>query len=273
MVDTINLIPKTTNQTDILMQANLPELFPRPYNQSLPSIQPLIPGTAPFSQNITLLDVIRNSFPVQTQSGSWINLSIKYAIADPFSNFFTFGNPSMYTFLHLMLKSGKYGVVSEQSGIILLKRNYVGPLLKYVPMNQTYQASQLYYGAAIGYNSTYSNGVITGQDYAGGAVWGGPDTYLPPGQFRVTFTLMTTNNSKNNYMILEAQNSPSHLILSSKLITGAYFQNIGKWTNISIIVNSTNVEFPIQFNSWDTFWHGRISIFEIKEIQINVNAM
>lgn len=269
MMDTISLLPRDAYQTDILVQANLPEIFPRHYNISLPSIQPLIPGTAPFGDNITVTNALENQFPIRTNSGNWINLSIKYAIADPYSSFFFFGKPSMYDFLHLMLESGKYGILSEQSGIILLERGYNGTPKKFLPLEQVYTASELRCGSEIGYNSSFVDGRIIGRNFIGGAIWGGPDTYLPPGEFKVTFTLMTSNNSENNYVILEAQNSLSHTVLTSVWITGANFSHLNQWIDISVYLNSTNVQFPVQFNSWDTHWSGALSISSVRVKQIS----
>ncbi|MEM3455637.1 MAG: hypothetical protein QXT72_03665, partial [Candidatus Micrarchaeia archaeon] len=40
--------------------------------------------------------------------------------------------------------SGEYGLVAEASGIVLLERNYTGPMKFYYPSNAYYSANQLY---------------------------------------------------------------------------------------------------------------------------------
>jgi len=116
----IALIPQ--NATEILVQNNLPEYFPRPlYNNTV-----LAPPIVSF-HNFSLYSIQNDRFNVTGLGGAMVPLPIQYVLLDYESSQFTAGNPSMKNMSEMMFESGYYGVYAQEGVIVLLERGYSGP--------------------------------------------------------------------------------------------------------------------------------------------------
>ena len=115
----IALIPN--NATEILVQNNLPEYFPKPlYNNTV-----LAPPIVSF-QNFSLYSIQNDRFNVTGLGGVMVSFPIQYVLLDYESSQFTAGNPSMKNMSELMFESGYYGVYAQDGLIVLLERGYSG---------------------------------------------------------------------------------------------------------------------------------------------------
>ncbi|MHB1708356.1 MAG: DUF2079 domain-containing protein [Thermoplasmataceae archaeon] len=116
----IALIP--SNATEILIQNNLPEYFPRPlYNNTV-----LAPPIVSF-QNFSLYSIQNDRFNVTGLGGVMVSFPLQYVLLDYRSSQFTAGNPSMKNMSEMMFESGYYGVYAQDGLIVLLERGYSGP--------------------------------------------------------------------------------------------------------------------------------------------------
>lgn len=257
-VNISNLIPGNVNLSNILVQANLPMILPRPINETAPSIGPLIPGTTPFNQNNTLNNIIYNSFPIELSNGEYYNDSITYVVADPLNSFYSFGTPSMYTFVNLMLKSGKYGILAEESGIILLERGYTGkPLIfqSYI-LNIQHQV-QIGNEASVGNSSIEKPYAFSMPEYIGPIV---------PGNYSIEIKILSKNyNSSGNVTFyIPLSNGYS----TSKTLRESNFQSILNTNNVflSVCTNLSNNNIPMIISGK---WYGCLTIESILVNQIS----
>lgn len=128
----IKLIPE--NDTNVLFQNDLPEILPRPPDNSYGF---LIAGYTHFT-NISNSMIRNNSFSLHLANGSCVNSKINFVLAYLNSNTLYTGNPSMYTFLTLLYDSGIYGIVAEDMGFVLLERGFHASPIYFVPLMETF---------------------------------------------------------------------------------------------------------------------------------------
>lgn len=127
----IKMIP--ANATYVAYQNNIPEMLPR----SLPSGgMILIGGYLGAFDSFNLTNAIENNWPVIFNNKTY-EIPINYAIADASNpNFYLQGN-STYKLIQTMVESGKYSILGEGYGLILLKRGYIKTMQTFVPINYT----------------------------------------------------------------------------------------------------------------------------------------
>ena len=127
------------------------------------------------------------------------NATINYVIGNPYGGMFTQGltspyNLSMYDLISKLYDSGNFGIVAEASGIILLERNYTGPLQYYVPINCTYGPAYMQAPIILGnlpiseanYLLTNNKPILVNNSLQ----LNGP-MFLPPGEYNFSFSLST----------------------------------------------------------------------------------
>ncbi|RKX43634.1 MAG: hypothetical protein DRP27_07880, partial [Thermotogae bacterium] len=107
-----------------------------------------------------------------------------------------------------LINSGKYKVYASADGIILLKKNHVGPPVFYIPIEKTYNYKNIkYYG---GYrskieNSTNKYTLIFKNPRNESILWYGPYIGLPPGKYTLTFRIKIVggNNISESDLVLK----------------------------------------------------------------------
>ncbi len=203
----LKMIPSSDQY--IVYQNNIPEFFPRP---ALPDDALLMGGYLGSFTNVSVQEAINNSWQVNT-GGKEVPMPVDFALADASNlNFYLAGN-SVYSIVHDMYKSGKYGILSEGYGLILLQRGYNGTIKNYVPENVTISGGSFSNSSVISHQPigpTPCNATrIIGQ-------YIGTPLYLFPGQFTVTlyinsqYPVNTTNISSMTLGVY----SGSHVLLS-----------------------------------------------------------
>ena len=242
----VSLIP--SNDPFVLTQNNIPEVYPRPIYYYSEYLAPMISGIY-FSSNLTANKHYWNN----------INCRIDYVLADLNSSQYQAsygqGIPNMYNFTSLFYGSGNYGILAEASYIVLLERNYTGPVLYYRPIYREFSASSLVPGSVYNknINSNLINGLIVAKNISANQVifFGpGPNTNLPPGTYNITYQLKLSNISSSNRFLVQFTSNPTMakgVILSSFVISGANFSKVNEWTNITFKATLDNFYPYLQF--------------------------
>ncbi|MEM5784828.1 MAG: DUF2079 domain-containing protein, partial [Candidatus Aenigmatarchaeota archaeon] len=233
LIKIISLIPK--DDPYVIIDDNLPQVLPWIQLNNSPLLVP--PTTLTYN------------FSYKSYTGQWIKPRIDYVIAYVYGGGYhwTLNSPynlTMYDIVNKLYGSGEYGLVAEASGIVLLERNYTGPMKFYYPSNAYYSANVLNTGSPFYRNDNMicvSNYTTPKGQWS--QAWGGPFAYLVPGEYNVTFQLRTTNTSKNNNIDLIVSYYPSNnklTTLNSTIITGLNFSEPNKWVNISMNIFINN---------------------------------
>ncbi len=245
----ISMIP--SNDPYVLSQNNIIELYPRPLAYGVP----MIAGVTNFT-NITPNGQFLNI------SGRYINAKIDYVLADLNSQYYVSGNPSMYNFTSLFYSSGKFGIVAEASGFILLERNYTGPVKYYVPNNIYFSASSLNLGS----NTTIKNNVLYANNTKNTILWSTNMFNLAPGTYRFIFSINTNSSLVNNKLQFNISANENPLFQRYN-ITGSIFQNTGNWTNISFYITLNSFYSNISITCYSINWNGSIAFKNIALLQ------
>lgn len=252
------LIPPS--DSNVLIQNNMPELFPRP----LAGNEPLVPGVSLFA-NFTNSDAVNGSFPVW-QFGKIVYIRFDYAIADEGSPQFVYGAPSMQDFVAGMYYSGAYGLLGEAGGMIVLEHNYSGPIEYYVPYSAHYPVESLFHWPSY---APVSSPVLTSTNTGGNTpLWNGPFVPLLPGSYRVTFTLETTNTSDGNAALVQVLGGSHAALLRQQNLTGADFVAHDTWEHYEVNFTALGPERDVQFVVRSLNWNGSLSVSGISLRQL-----
>ena len=147
---------------------------------------------------------IQNNMPQMVQSYNYVlpcngyNGSPQYIITDPYSVWFynVAIDPGAYTdtltLVNEKLSSGDYGMLYEESGMILLEKNYTGNIIKFIP-----------------YNTTAKNNSII--------------NFIPPGNYSVQSNVNVTLISNNGTYKIVPHNGYAYFSIE-KYITGVRVQ-------------------------------------------------
>ncbi|MHB8352600.1 MAG: DUF2079 domain-containing protein [Thermoplasmata archaeon] len=260
----VNLVPRNTPW--VLFQNNMPAVLPRPlvYHET-----PLTPSFLDWL-NATPYDAQTDQFPLDLD-GVLLKVPIQYAIVDPFSPWFTEGglvaNTSMQNFAESMIASGAYGILGEADGMFVLERGFVGPPQYFVPYSAMFSARALYAGLS---PSPSGMNVISGTMLYDGAVWHGPYVPLAPGTYRVTYSLLTTNNSRQNRIDLVVASNETDTVLGAVRLNGAYLTSNGTWVDISVTATAATFQPQVEFEGVLADWSGTISIRSVQVTQTAV---
>lgn len=247
----IHLIPPS--DPNLLLQDNMPQAYPRPLGNN--GII-LVTGST-VAYNYTYL-----------YERHWLPAKIDYVLTDPWDYTFTYEgdypyNLSMSAALTHLYAQAQFGVIAEAYGLMLLGRNYSGPIEYYVPTtiqigaqamsvtDQTYRAGSL----IVAQNVTNST-----------TIWFGPRaTFLQPGLYNITYELRTSNTSSNNRLKLDVSNGGSSLINSTYLY-GNDFSEDSTWQNFTNQVYINQFINTLTLGADDVDWSGNI---ELKGILLN----
>ena len=178
----IKLIPLNTPY--VVVGDSEPTVLPFPQQNNAPVL--VTPYTLTYNLTYKQLDGL-----------SYRNATINYVIGNPYGEMFTqsSGSPynlSMYDLLTKLYDTGNFGIVAEASGIILLKRNYTGPLQYYVPINCTYGPAYMQAPIILGnLPISKANFLLTNNKpilVNNSLQLNGP-MFLPPGVYNFSFSL------------------------------------------------------------------------------------
>lgn len=263
--DLISLVPRSTPY--VLFQNDMPTVLPRPleYHQT-----PLTSALLDWL-NATPYDASVNRFPLSLD-GAFFEVPILYTIANPWSIWYEIGggrNDSMSVFVQSMISSGEYGLLGEAGGMMVLARGYTGPLLYYAPLAQAVPASSF---RVLDHHGPSGLPVISESDLINQTAWYGPYTYLPPGEYRVTWYVETSNDSPSNSIELAVSANAFHTVLGRLTLTGANFTSTNTWTAISLDVDAPSIYSLVEFPGRDAFWNGTLSFRGVSVQQVGQPA-
>ena len=185
LTDMINLIPE--NNSNVLFQNDMPEVLPRPELNNTYFLFSIY-----ISSNLTISEVKNNTFPLNSAAPVYPSVKyvkVDYLLAFTKSNqyYLKFGEneATLPQIVSLMMSSGKYGIVAEESGFVLLERNYESLPKIFKPYTVSMQ-----FGNSV--TSVFGN--VTSPALS--------NTYvsLVPGSYRVTFGISVTNNSNDYHL-------------------------------------------------------------------------
>ena len=181
----IKLIPATEQY--VAYQNNIPEIMPR----ELPNVT-LMGGNLGSFTSFNKGEAINNLWNVSS-GGSTFSEPINYALADAANPNFYLENNSMYSLVQDMYSSGRYSIVSEGYGLILLSRNYSGNMLDYSPENITLVGHKI--------SSDNVSSPAVSNSISGPTTYESPKgtntlSYLFPGKYSMNL-IMTSSASSN----------------------------------------------------------------------------
>jgi uncharacterized membrane protein len=238
-------IPK--NDPYVVVGNGEPELMPRPQIPNAPILE--LPYGLTY--NLTYKDL---------NDGNYSTPMIQYVIGNPYGNQFTgTENPpynlSMFDLLNRLYDSGQYGIVAEASGIVLLEKNYSGPMKFYVPFSINLSPSYLNAPYILGYvpyyggNNVYKiNSPLTVKE---STAFNGP-MFLPPGYYRVGLNLssivargigpsVSFQLTDINGNVLNQSSSTDGNSSQTTLSLSFYINSMEEYTKVHLYVNNATV--------------------------------
>ena len=245
MNEMLSLIPY--NNSNIIFQNVFPEVALRNFGND-----PILTNYVIYP-NCTYFNVEAQKFePIQ---------NIDYIFVSTFVDAFEFlGTPlntSLFQITYNALSSGKFGILAEAYGMLLLERNYSGPIKYFVPFDQYVPVTELYNART---NNLITSPIISWNNTHDQSLWYGPYNVLAPGLYKVTYEIETSNNSPNNHLTISNGANLPITTFNSLQIDGNYFARVNTWTNISTLMYLNNVYAYIKMNGYQATWNGTISL-------------
>ena len=251
LMNVISLIPRNVSASNILVQNDIPEIYPRAdiYGFNLGNTL-----SAPLE-----LDYNYNFFYNFTEilsNGTFAKVRPLYILANTQSNSFTSldepfpYNISIAMYVTHFLKDKKYGILAEANGIILLKKGYTGHIKYFVPLPNMYFYSkdwQFFPGTSSSYSQNYNSSVPQ-------VLSSGPFISLPPGYYNATFDIFTDNNARSNsFGVILSHNYDKPLCYAN--FYGNDLKN-NSWNNITVTfyLNNTYSDLNLELKTYN--WEG-----------------
>jgi uncharacterized membrane protein len=259
----ISLVPKDTPY--VLFQNDMPTALPRPlsYYQT-----PLVSGIDGWL-NVTNYDAQQNAFPLETPTGLVVSAQIDYLVDAPYSWGFneqgTAPNNSMYGFARTLYESGRYGVLGEIAGNLVLERGYDMPPKAFQPYTASISASSMW---TISPSRASGEKVISLSNLSASAAWDGPFITLSPGWYSANFSLMTTNNAPSNEITLFARANNGTPFFAAANISGADFSQTDQWKTFELKFYVNDSYEAVAFPGYIVKWAGSLSLRGVQLSQI-----
>jgi len=248
----ISLIP--SNDPYVLTQNNLPEVYPRPLAYGMP----FVTGITNFTSNITATKIYINN------SGKLTMPRIDYILSDLNSPWYLYGKTNMYYFNSLLYSSGKYGIVAEASGLVLLEKGYSGHIKYYVPEYFSFAPSSL----VLGPNTTVHKNIIIANNTNSTLLWSTPLFNLAPGKYNITFSIKTNNTSLKNVLKINLTAFAVPL-LTQYYLSGLSIKTSNAWTNVSFSLYIYSFFANITLSCYSLHWNGSLYFKNIAISQVS----
>lgn len=255
----IGLVPRDTPY--LLFQNDMPTALPRTLSYSQ---TPLVTGIDDW-QNVSAYDAEQNSFPLLTPLNELVNARINYLVDAPYSWGFTeqgaAPNNSMFHFVRSLYESGKYGVLGEVAGNLVLERGYVGEPILYQAYRDTIPASSMWQEQPLGPSGIP---VVSVSNLTASHAWDGPFIFLSPGWYTANFSLMTTDNSHSNYVTLFAMADHGGTVFTATNLSGSNFSQVNQWETFQLRFYVNDTYQYVAFPGLTVSWNGTLSLRWIK---------
>ncbi|MEM0133998.1 MAG: DUF2079 domain-containing protein [Thermoplasmatales archaeon] len=257
----IDLIPE--NNSFIMFQNGFPELGFRDF------------GKNPVLTTYTITYHMNNWSYFDQETQSYENIgNVDYLLVSTYYDSSEFVGPldpphnlSFLYLAHNFYESGKYGILAEASGMLLLERNHSGPIKYFVPFSEDVPATNLYnyYSHT---NVPSLTPVMHWENTNNSALWYGPYIPVAPGYYKITYQLKTSNNSARNHLELFDDALLPYAFFNDFEIYGSNFSKNNTWTNLSTTIYINNSYAYLNLQGVYAYWNGSISIrgIEIQEI-------
>jgi hypothetical protein len=254
----------------VMFTNDIPEVLPRAVvgGQGHNYIGNIIVGLPiPAFMNLTVADAVNDTFPYVTGNKEIVYIPMDYAIST-ITNAFAFsgfGYQSIVQIMDIMLESGKYGIMAEANGTIVLERNYTYPPALYVPMNRYIKVSD---GGAPTGHLAVNNSFIFSNIASGSVMWYGGTNYYP-GTYNDTLHFFIYPGSYGNISITAMLNGTS--VSEQYIHVNGNTSNPG-WYNLSFsqVINNINLNtgyyyFIIRSDGWT----GEVAFSGISEREVS----
>ena len=151
-----------------------------------------------------------------------------------------------------LLAKRSYGVYAYAEDILLLKRNYNGDPLIFVPLDARFNHKNLFlYDGSVARDLTSKSRKVlahTTKDLDNVTFWTGPNYLMPPGQYEATFRLKLSGNAQNvSVVTLSVATDKGTRILNSTVVHVSDFKELETWEEFTLAFQimelPTNIEF------------------------------
>lgn len=248
----MHFIPK--NNPYVLFQNDMPELLPRPQVANLTFL-----FTSYIPNNITLGEVINNTFPIFSDNGHYVFTKVDYLIAYTQSSQyylqFNGKESTLPQILSMMISSKKYGIVAEDRGFILVERGYVGTPKIYKPLIINSH-----------FNVSNSNGSSTYHNLFRNKTSSAFVT-LVPGNYTVSYCISLSNISNSSYIHGELGYNNGIELTNSFNISTSYFKNLNLPKAVIFNVTVPNQESHTIFVISSFNFVGSLTIYNVSLVQ------
>ena len=252
LMSMIRLIP--SNNPNVLFQNDMPELLPRPPVDNLPFL-----FSTYLSRNVTLAEVYNNTFPIINTFGqaeyARVDYLIAYTQSPQYYLQFNAQESTLPQLLSLMLSSGKYGILGEDMGFIVVERNYSKPPQLYKPLilNEPF-------------NSTNTKGCTTFHDLSTIRSSSTLVT-LVPGNYTITYYISVTNNSSSAHIYGALGYNFGKVLSESFNISASHFKSDNSVTKVTFNISVPNQESDTVFLISASDLVGNITVYGVSLLQ------
>ena len=252
LMSLIHLIPP--NNPYVIFQNDMPELLPRPPADNLPFL-----FSTYLSTNVTLSDVYNNMFPILNTFGqaefTKIDYLIAYTQSPQYYLQFNSKESTLPQLLSLMISSGKYGIVGEDMGFILVERNYSKPPKLYEPLilNIPFNLTNPSVGDTFHDLSTFreSSTFVT----------------LVPGNYTITYYISVTNNSNAAHIYGALGYSFGNVLSQFFNVSAEYFKSVNTITAVPFNISVPNQESNTFFIISASNFVGNVTVYKVSLVQ------
>ena len=191
--------------------------------------------------------LVERNFPQLTNREGWQDPGcyngsgiINYTLVDPYAHLSTFQN--IEPWYNYFVKSGKYGVLSEEKGIILIERSYHGKPVEYIPYSLNLTSEDFTNAMGVSGNQSFiSSSKIS--DFSDIFTSFPSESLLPPGVYKITLNLSTNNISSRNGAIVMFHNNQNLTPIFS--FNGSLFNHVNVFQKINFTVSTSYF-----YNTW-----------------------
>ena len=248
----MHFIPK--NNPYVLFQNDMPELLPRPQVANLTFL-----FTSYIPNNITLGEVINNTFPIFSDNGHYVFTKVDYLIAYTQSSQyylqFNGKESTLPQILSMMISSKKYGIVAEDRGFILVERGYIGTPKIYKPLivNSPFNISNS--NGSSTYRNLFSNRISSAF------------VTLVPGNYTVRYYISLSNNSPLSFIHGELGYNNGAELSNSFNVSASYFRLLNSKKAIAFNITVPNQESHAVFIISSFDFVGSLTIYNVSLVQ------
>lgn len=187
------------------------------------------------------------------------NASFQYVLAGPNSSYFVPQGPSGITMSSLAerLYSSNYGVLAEADDMVLMERNYNGPIIYYRPTSVTWTADKI---LPLGKTVLYDGELIV-LNPQGVQAWYIPDNFLPPGNYTLIAYMMQSTPSSSNRMSIAIFSDSLTVPLSFHYISSSMVNE--SWTRVEYTFSVPRVYSNVEVFAYIYSWQGSLYLSNV----------